>query len=216
MTINSKLKIYFFISFLLLLSCQKQEEEGKYPCLDGNCDATFEIPGDSVDANGYHHVKFKGYNYFQVKGKLDELNSEYIINGVPLVEVGFDSDFWVLFDTIRYRYPVYSFLGLYTDKRYKDPIPIGNRTYTMVDIANLIGPINIAGYQIPKKFTGWDKPYATTMMGTYSKYTYTPTQNFFIDDEMVGDTATLFMRAVFNNDFGRQDIKYYSMNVVFD
>jgi hypothetical protein len=61
----------------LLLSCQKQEEEeGKYPCMDGNCDATFEIPGDNIDANGYHHVKLKGHNYFQVKGKLDELNSE--------------------------------------------------------------------------------------------------------------------------------------------
>ena len=201
----------------LLLSCQKQEvEEGKYPCVDGSCDATFEIPGDSIDANGYHHVKFKGYNYFQVKGKLDELNSDYIINGVPSIELGFDGDYWVLFDTIRYRYPVYSFLGLYTDKRFKDPIPIGSRTYTMVDIAQIAGPINIAGYQLPKKFTGWEQPYARTLMGTYSKYTYTPTQNYIIDNEMIGDTATLFMRAVFNNDFGRQEIKYYNMNVVFE
>ncbi len=113
-----------FISIIaLLLSCQKQEaDEGTYPCVDGNCEATFEIPGDSVDANGYHHVKFKGYNYFQVKGKLDELNSEYVINGVPLIEAGFDSDYWVLFDTIGYRYPVYSFLGLYTDKHCRIPI----------------------------------------------------------------------------------------------
>ncbi len=209
--------ISVILSILLLLSCQKQKvEEGKYPCLDGNCDATFEIPGDSLDANGYHHVKFKGYSYFQVKGKMDELNSEYVINGVPLIEAGFDSDYWVLFDTIGYRYPVYSFLGLYTDKRFKDPIPIGGRTYTMVEIAQFAGPINIAGYQLPKKFTDWEQSYARTLMGTYSKYTYTPTQNFFIDDEMIGDTATLFMRAVFNNDIGRQDIKYYSMNVVFE
>ena len=115
-----KLALYILIS---LLSCQKQEEEGTYPCVDGNCNVTFEIPGDSIYANGYHHVKLKGHNYFQVKGKLDELNSEY---------------------------------------------------------------------------------------------TYTPSQNFFIDDEMIGDSATFFMRAVFNNDFGRQDIKYYSMNVVFE
>ena len=210
------IRLIFTSIVFLLLSCQKQEEEGTYPCVDGNCDAVFEIPGDSLDANGYHHVKFKGYNYFQVKGKLDELNSEYVINGVPLTEVGFDSDCWVLFDTIIYRYPVYSFLGIYTDKRFKDPIPVGSRTYTMVDITQFVSPLNIAGYQIPIKFSGWEKPYARTLLGTYSKYTYTPSQNYFIDDEMIGDTATLFMRAVFNNDFGRQDIIYYSMNVVFE
>ncbi len=208
--------IFSIILLFTLLSCQKQEEEGTYPCVYGNCDATFEITGDSVDANGYHHVKFKGYNYFQVKGKLDELNNKYVINGVPLIEVGFDSDYWVLFDTILYRYPVYSFLGLYTDKRFKDPIPIGSRTYTMLDIADIAGPINIAGYQIPKKFTGWDKPYARTLIGTYSKYTYNPTHNFFLDDQMIGDTATLFMRVVFNTDFGRQEIRNYSMKVVFE
>ncbi len=73
---NIKIKSLIIIITTLLFSCQKQKEEGTYPCMDGNCDATFEIPGDSKYANGYHHVKLKGHNYFQVKGKLDELNSE--------------------------------------------------------------------------------------------------------------------------------------------
>lgn len=68
---------------------------------------------------------------------------------------------------------------------------------------------------MPKKFTGWEQPDARTLMDTYSKYTYTPTQSFFIDNEMIGYTVTLFIRAVFNTDFGRQEIKYYKMNVVF-
>jgi hypothetical protein len=69
-------KPFAIVLLFLLHSCQKQEEEGTYPCVYGKCDTVFEIPGDSIYANGYHHVKLKGHNYFQVKGKLYELNSE--------------------------------------------------------------------------------------------------------------------------------------------
>jgi hypothetical protein len=41
---NIKIKSLIIIITTLLFSCQKQKEEGTYPCMDGNCDATFEIP----------------------------------------------------------------------------------------------------------------------------------------------------------------------------
>lgn len=213
--------ILFALLSISLFSCTKQEEEeeGAYPCLNGNCEGYFYVSGpgqDSIDINGYHHVKWIGLTYFTIRGELSALAPEYIVNELPLIEVGFDSDYFVLFDTVRYRYPVYSFLGLYTDKRFKDPIPVGTRTYTMIGLSDYMSPTNIVGYQIPKKFTGWEKPYARTILAVYSKYTYQPGVNIFFDDEMVGDTASIFMRAVFNNDFGRQVIKNYKMNVVFD
>lgn len=213
--------ILFALLSISLFSCTKQEEEeeGAYPCLNGNCEGYFYISGprqDSIDINGYHHVKWIGLTYFTIRGELSALAPEYVINELPLIEVGFDSDYFVLFDTVRYRYPVYSFLGLYTDKRFKDPIPIGSRIYTMAGISDFMSPTNIVGYQIPKKFTGWEKPYARNILAVYSKYTYQPGINVFIDDEMIGDTATIFMRVVFNSDFGRQEIKNYEMKVIFD
>lgn len=215
--------ILFALLSITLFSCEKEgfleEENGTYPCLNGNCEGYFYISGpgkDYIDVNNYHHVKYSGLSYFTIRGELSELAPEYVVNGVPLIEVGFDSDYFVLFDTVRYRYPVYSFLGLYTDKRFKDPIPVGTRTYTMVGLSDFMSPTNIVGYQIPKKFTGWEKPYARTILAVYSKYTYQPGLNVFIDDEMIGDTATIFMRTVFNSDFGRQVIKNYEMKVIFD
>jgi hypothetical protein len=214
--------ILFALLSISLFSCVKpedEEEKGPYPCLNGNCEGFFYISGpgeDSIDLNGYHHIKYIGLNYFTIRGELSELIPKYVINEVPLIEVGFDSDYFVLFDTVRYRYPVYSFLGLYTDKRFKDPIPVGTRTYTMAGLSDFMSPTNIVGYQIPKKFTGWEKPYARTILAVYSKYTYQPGINIFLDDEMIGDTATIFMRVVFNSDFGRQEIKNYEMKVIFE
>jgi hypothetical protein len=209
--------ILFALLSISLFSCTKQEET--YPCLNGNCNGYFYISGpgkDSIDNNGYHHVKWIGLNYFTIRGELSELASDYILNDIPLIEVGFDSDYFILFDTLRYRFPVYSFLGLYTDKKFKDPIPVGSRTYTMVDLSRSMSPTNIVGYQIPKKFNGWEKPYAITMLAVYSKYTYYPGVNIIFDKAMIGDTASIFMKVTFNNDFGRQVIKDYQMNVIFD
>jgi hypothetical protein len=210
-------KLFFYLAFLVsIASCKQVVDEGIYPCVDGNCDGVFTIPVSRHDSNDYYHVKWSGYNYFQINGKLDVLNDQYIVNGVPLIETGFDSDYWVFFDTIRFRYPLYSYLGVYSNKRYNDPIPIGSATYTLVDITNLYPPLNIAGYQVQKKFTGWDKPYALTMLGSYSKYTYTPTQNIFISKEMAGDTASIFIRVKFNSDAGRRVTKDYRFNIVFE
>jgi hypothetical protein len=213
--------ILFALLSIALFSCNKSsnQDQGAYPCLDGNCNGIFSVSTDTIsikDNNGYYHVKYVGYNYFTVNGDLSKLTSDYIINGEPLIETGFDSDYWVFFDTIRYRYPVYSFLGVYSNKQYNDPIPIGNRTYTLVDIDQLYPPLNIAGYTIPKKFTGWDKPYAVTMIGTYSKYNYHPTQNMFLNKDMIGDTAHIFIKVTFNTDLGNSIVKNYTLSLIFN
>ena len=222
---NAYIKEWFgknaFIGLLLLTlgftSCNEILDH-PYPCLDGNCDAEFWIETPAAakqDQNGYWHVPVWGPNYFSIRGKTDELHPEYVINGVPLMETSFDSDYWVLFDTIQYRFPVYSHLGLYRDRRFKDPIPIGNRTYTMVDIANNHPPLNIVGYQISKHFC-YTCPYAIDLLAVYSKYNYEPKCNIFFDKSMVGDTATITIEILFNSDYGESIKRQYRMNIVFD
>ena len=82
---------------------------------------------------------------------------------------------------------------------------MGNYTYS---IGNLIEnghpPYNIAGYQIPDGFCP-TCPNAESIIGSHSKYTYEPTQNIFLDDEMVGDTINVFIQVDYNttNGFGQ-------------
>ena len=45
-------------------------------------------------------------------------------------------------------------------------------------------------------------PYAPTLVGTYSKYNYNPTQNLLLDNEMIGDTINIFIETVFNTEGG--------------
>ena len=52
-------------------------------------------PDTYEDQNGYHHITYWGPNYFTVKGELDQLNDEYVINNVPLVDTIFDSNYWI-------------------------------------------------------------------------------------------------------------------------
>ena len=65
------------------------------------------------DSNEYWHIQHQGFNYFTIKGKLDELHPSYVINDVPLVETVFDSDYWVWIDGITFTVPLYSVLGYF-------------------------------------------------------------------------------------------------------
>ena len=102
-------KLLLGLSIISLFSCTKYEIIYPAPC-DGNCDANFTIiyEGimDSIDNNGYYVIEFNGLNYFQVKGQLSELNEQYVINDVPLIETKFDSDYWVVFDSIYFITPL--------------------------------------------------------------------------------------------------------------
>ena len=148
---------------LLLVSCSR-EEILPFPCLDGNCDTNFWIdtnvsPGTYQDENGYWHLPYNGLNYFTIEGDLAELHDEYVVNNVPLVEVDYDSDYWVVMDSLSFTLPTYSYLGWFTNGDFDTPISIGSYTYTLVDLANNHPPLNIAGYQISKHFRAKTPPF---------------------------------------------------------
>lgn len=204
----------------IFFGCTTDMPEKPYPCLDGNCNGEYWIKEDSqpnayMDDNGYWHVYHMGVNYFSIKGNLDKLNEQYVINGVPLIEVAFDSDYWVWFNNIQFTVPVYSFLGYFTSGDFEDPISIGNISYTLEDMANIQPPLNIVGYSINKNQC-MDCPYSNTLLGTYSKYNYKPQQNIFFDNEMVGDTAKVIIKTIWNSDVGPRVEKEHIMNIVFD
>lgn len=215
------MKYLIYISLVIsLFACSKEEITASYPCLDGNCDALFEIdplvsPGVYQDDNGYWHIEHQGYNYFTIKGKLDELHPDYIVNGVPLIETVFDSDYWIWIDGITFTVPLYSVLSYFTDGEYTNPIPVGNLTYTIEDMAQNHPPLNIVGYSINKNQC-LDCPYSPTLLGTYSKYNYNPQQQIFFDNQMVGDTAKIFIKTKFNNDIGERIEMEKEFNIIFE
>lgn len=193
-------KLLLIVGIFSLISCTKE----KYPevCL-GGCGTHYEIqtPGAYLGSDGYYRVPFNGLTYFQIKGNLTEIDENYVINGIPLIEANFDSDYWVVFDTLRFQTPMYSYLGWFNDNTLNTPIPFGSYVYTINDLIDLHPPTNIVGYQIPKHFCA-ECPYAKTILGTHSKYNYTPTLNIFYDIEMIGDTVNVFIESVFNTEGG--------------
>jgi hypothetical protein len=211
--------IYTLTIALLFASCQK--EEFNPPACPGGCSTSHGIfykNGEiDISSDGFYRIKWDGLNYFQVKGELSELSPQYVINKVPLIESNYDTDYWILIDTIRFTTPQYSYLGWFNDNNFNTPIPIGNQTYTMEDLTDLHQPLNIAGYQINKHFC-FDCPYAPTLLGTHSKYTYKPTQNILLDNEMVGDTINLFVETVFNTETysGEQEIINNNFKVIIE
>ena len=213
-------KTSYLILFILLFFSCKEDKPGIYPCLDGDCNANFIIdplvsPGVYQDENGYWHVKHYGPNYFTIKGELDELHPGYVINGVPLVETVFDSNYWVWIDGLTFTVPLYSVLSFFINGDYKNPIPVGNLTYTIEDMAKNHPPLNIVGYQI-NKHQCFDCPYSQTLFGTYSKYTYEPQQQILFDSQMIGDTATIFIETKFNSDIGERVTIENEFNVIFE
>ena len=207
--------LLLLISLLFLASCEKQDDVDFYPCKDGNCDSVFFVDSEKSyqDAKGYWHVEYWGPKYFTVAGQLDELYEEYVVNDVPLVEVAYDSNYWVAFDDLAFTVPLYSPFGLQTQTGTR--IPIGNLTYNIGDIAQKMEPLNIAGYQITKN-TCFDCPYSERLFATYSKYTYKPRQNFYLDNRMKGDTLSVYVKATFNTDKGWSEVREHELKIIVD
>ena len=213
-------KLIIFSLVSLFWACSPEELISPYPCLSGDCEAFFEIdplvsPGVYQDNNGYWHIEHQGYNYFTIKGKLDELNPHYIINGVPLIETTFDSNYWIWIQNFQFTVPLYNVLSYFTSGEYQTPIPVGNLTYTIEDMAKNHPPLNIVGYQIQKNQC-LDCPYSETLLGTYSKYTYEPKQQIFFNNEMVGDTLKIMTKTIFNNDIGPREIVENEFNIIVE
>ncbi len=192
---------------LTLFSCTK-ESIYPTPC-NGDCETSYEViyKNQLISPNGsnYYEIEWNDLIYFQISGYITPLNDEYVLNDVPLVEARFDSDYWVVLDSLTFQTPMYSYLGWFNDQGLNTPISIGDWTYTLTDLVGLMPPLNVVGYQIPRYFD-LDHPAAYTMLGSYSKYNYQPTQNIFLDNEMVGDTINIFIETQFNTDFGRTEI----------
>lgn len=185
---------------IILFACSTESDDRNICWPQEECNAQFWIdpnvsPGVFQDTNGYWHIEHQGFNYFTIKGELSEAPLTEV-NGVPIVETIFDSDYWIWIDGITFTVPLYSVLGYFTGGGYNNPIPIGNTTYTIEDMAQNHPPLNIVGYQInPNQCL--DCPYSETLIGTRSKYTYTPQQQIFFDNEMIGDTAKILIEARF-------------------
>ena len=209
----------FILVLLFLTSCSK-EEISLSLCLDGNCEAFYQIdelvsPGVYQDTNGYWHIKYRGLNYFTIKGELDQLKPEYVVNKVPLIETIFDSDYWVWVNNITFTVPLYNVLGFFTNNNFTAPISVGNLSYTINDMAKNHPPLNIVGYQINKNQC-MDCPYSPTLVGTYSKYTYKPKQQIFFSRQMVGDTAKVFVKTIFNSDIGDREEVETEFKIIFE
>jgi len=218
-SVHYKFIIALISMFWILTSCEKGREY-PYPCIDGECNAEFWIDINSNpeayynNNDGYWRVKFNGMHYFTIRGNLSELDDYYVINKVPLIETRYDSDYWIVFDTISFTIPVYSYLGWFTDDELENPIPIGDTTYTISGLVDNTSIFNIAGYEI-SKYTCLDCPYSETLFGSHSKYNYEPSQNIFIDNEMVGDTVKIFIEVYFNSDVGKSIVRQQTMKIIF-
>ena len=199
----------------ILSSCTKEELINPTPCI-GDCETLYRVLYKNQPVsinNGYYEITWDDLDYFQIEGNLSTLNDQYVINDVPLIEANFDSDYWVIMDSIQYQTPMYSYLGWFNDQTLNTPISIGPHIYTMVDLANINPPLNIVGYQIPKHFC-FDCPYASSIVGTHSKYNYNPKQNIFLDNEMVGDTINIFIETIFNTDMGNNEIINDNLKII--
>ena len=190
-------KLIYITLISFFWACSPEELISPYPCL-GDCDTAFYIdplvsPGVYQDNNGYWHIEHQGIQYFTIKGNTSELHPDYVINGVPLIETVFDSNYWVWINNITFTVPLYSVLSYFTDGGYTNPIPIGNLTYTIEDMAQNNPPLNIVGYS-------YNLNSDINSLGTYSKYNYTPQQQIFFDNEMVEDTAIIFIKTIFPNE----------------
>ena len=204
---------------IFLFSCEQEDFAYGEVC-PGGCYSEFTIePESNPDAylgnDGYWRVKHNTMNYFTIRGEISELNDEYILNGVPLVETKFDSNYWVVFENIQFTTPMYGYLGWFNDTDMNTPLPVGDTTYTISQLAGLDDILNIVGYSINKHMC-MDCPYTETLLGTYSKYNYHPTQNIFFDDEMGGDTAIFYIETMYNSDLGERENVNSELKVIFE
>ena len=213
-------KVIFLLGlFLVLISCTVDPVSS--PCAGGNCSGVFRVditqnPGSYQDTNGVWHIKYSGLDYFRISGDLTPLKPEYVVNGVPLIETNYDSNYFYIPNQISWTYPVYSYLGLLNNKILTQSIPVGYQSYTLPQILEEISVSNLAGYEI-NKFFNFNTPASQTMLHTYSKYTLKPKQQMVFFQDMIGDNADIFIRVLFNSDFGGdREEKIYVLHVQFE
>jgi hypothetical protein len=192
--------LFLLLLSLFVFSCSTPEIEPDV-CLNGNCGAEFWVdtqghPGTYQDGQGVWHIKHAGLNYFTVKGTVNELDPHYVINGIPLVSVGFDSNFFYTPGNVIWTYPVYSYLGLWSSNQMNTPIPVGTQTYTFPQLIGQTNIMNLTGYTIQRNpNVNVNHPAYKTYFATYSKYTYRPQQSMTFFPDFIGRTATIYIEV---------------------
>ena len=208
-------KFLFLLAVSLFVFSCTPDEIQQNVCLNGDCGAEFWIdtlghPGTYKDVSNVWHIKHAGLDYFTVKGKINELDPHYVINGVPLVETGFDSNFFYTLGNVIWTYPTYSFLGLWSSSQMDTPIPYGTASYTFPQLVEQTTILNLAGYEIQHNpHVNVNHPAYRGYFATYSKYTYTPQQSMVFFDDFEGMTATIYLEVTLgeNKETITQEIK---------
>lgn len=195
-------KILITIALIFFFGCTSDQLEQPV-CLNGDCYGDFFIdtlghPGTYQDSQGVWHIKHAGLNYFTLKGNLSTLDPHYVINGVPLVVTGYDSNFFYLPGNVIWTYPVYSFLGLWSSNQMNTPIAIGTQTYTFPQLVTQTSIMNLAGYEIQRNpNVNVNHPAYPTYFATYSRYTYRPQQSMVFFTDFIGKSATIYIEITF-------------------
>lgn len=200
-----KYKLLVFSSLLITIftSCSK-DELNEIQLEDIEPSTVFFIdkqsqPDSYQDDNGYYHIQFNGPRYFTIKGELDEEKVPEFVNGVPLTETSFDTDYWIWIEGITFTVPLYSPFATFADDMFFVPIPVGTMILRICDLVDGGEIFNIAGYTYNDKICG-ACPYSDFTMGTYSKNTLNPQQSIYLDRTMSGDTLKVFVKTKYNYD----------------
>jgi hypothetical protein len=210
--------LFLLLLSLFVFSCSTSELDQNV-CLNGDCYAEFWVdtmghPGTYQDGQGVWHIKHAGLNYFTVKGDVNELDPHYVINGIPLVSVGFDSNFFYIPGNVIWTYPVYSYLGLWSSNQMNTPIPIGTQTYTFPQLIGQTNIMNLAGYTIQRNpNVNINHPAYKTYFATYSKYTYKPQQSMVFFQDFIGQSATIYINITFGEN---KETVLKELKVVFE
>ena len=56
----------------------------------------------------------------------------------------------------------------------------------------------------------------STLFDTHSTYTYRPQHSFYLDDRMIGDTLSVFIKVTFNTDLGESEEQEQVLNIIVD
>ena len=176
------------LALLSLFGCKKDEVTEPAPCTECTMQVqvdTMVSPGSWKDANDYWHVPYNGYNYFTMEARMDDINDKYKVNDVPLVAVDWDSDYWVIFDSIGFKFKLFSPFGYVTGDGTR--IPVGD---TVITLRVNSQPTNIVGYvHSPNRSGGIETRYST----------YTRKMILFTKD-LIGDTAIIYTKGIWNTD----------------
>ena len=197
-------KSHIISALLFLVSCSKGEMLVESTETVSEEKAVFYIdktlhPDLYQDSNGYYHIQFNGPRYFTIKGELDEEKVPEFVNGAPLTETSFDTDYWIWIEGLTFTVPLYYPFASFADDLFYVPIPVGNLILRICDLVKGGEILNIAGYTYNEKVCG-NCPYSGFSMGMYSKNTLNPQQNIYLDQTMKGDTLKVFVKTKYNYD----------------